>query len=361
MVTTTDRCHPRHLPTQTIIFLYLLDNDTSWMVLLSNGVGLLIEYWKVTKALNITFAGGIPRANPVNNEISRKTKEYDEIATNHLMYVVAPLVTGYALYSLNAHKHKGWYSWIISSLVGFIYAFGFVMMTPQLFINYKLKSVAHLPWKAMIYKSLNTFIDDLFGEFSSLGVLVGARHRHRPPRPPPPTLPCHPRPPHRPDHHPLPPPALFLSLILKPPPQPAFVIQMPLMHRLACLRDDLIFLLPGAATANSGRSSGKAMTSLMVAESVSSMISRSMPMPMPPVGGMPCSRAVRKSSSTPHASSSPAAFLAACASKRSLWSIGSVSSEKALASSRPTQKSSKRSVTPGLERCGLASGEISTG
>ena len=35
-------------------------------------------------------------------------------------------------------------------------------MTPQLFINYKLKSVAHLPWKAMIYKSLNTFIDDLF-------------------------------------------------------------------------------------------------------------------------------------------------------------------------------------------------------
>jgi hypothetical protein len=24
------------------------------------------------------------------------------------------------------------------------------MMTPQLFINYKLKSVAHLPWRAMV-------------------------------------------------------------------------------------------------------------------------------------------------------------------------------------------------------------------
>jgi len=60
----------------------------------------------------------------------------------------------------------------------------------------------------------------------------------------------------------------------------------------------------------SGRSNGKAITSLIDAESVSSMISRSMPMPMPPVGGMPCSNAVRKSSSTPHASSSPAAFLA---------------------------------------------------
>ena len=35
-------------------------------------------------------------------------------------------------------------------------------MTPQLFINYKLKSVSHLPWRMMTYKALNTFIDDLF-------------------------------------------------------------------------------------------------------------------------------------------------------------------------------------------------------
>ena len=107
------------------------------------------------------------------------------MATSHLMFVVMPLVTGYAAYSLVTHDHKGWYSWVISSLVGFIYAFGFVMMTPQLYINYKLKSVAHLPWRAMVYKSLNTFIDDLF----------------------------------------------------------AFVIKMPTMHRLACLRDDVIFLM----------------------------------------------------------------------------------------------------------------------
>jgi hypothetical protein len=41
------------------------------------------------------------------------------------------------------------------------------------------------PWKAMVYKSLNTFIDDLF----------------------------------------------------------AFVIKMPVMHRIACFRDDLIFFI----------------------------------------------------------------------------------------------------------------------
>ena len=41
-------------------------------------------------------------------------------------------------------------------------ATGFITMTPQLFINYKLKSVAHLPWRMLTYKALNTFIDDLF-------------------------------------------------------------------------------------------------------------------------------------------------------------------------------------------------------
>lgn len=59
------------------------------------------------------------------------------------------------------------------------------MMTPQLFINYKLKSVAHLPWRAFVYKALNTFIDDLF----------------------------------------------------------AFIIKMPTLHRLSCFRDDIIFFI----------------------------------------------------------------------------------------------------------------------
>ena len=69
--------------------------------------------------------------------------------------------------------------------MGCVYTFGFIMMTPQLFINYKLKSVAHLPWRAMVYKFLNTIIDDLF----------------------------------------------------------AFVIKMPTLHRLSVFRDDLIFLI----------------------------------------------------------------------------------------------------------------------
>lgn len=45
-----------------------------------------------------------------------------------------------------------WYSWSVHSLVNGVYAFGFLFMLPQLFVNYKLKSVAHLPFKAFMYK-----------------------------------------------------------------------------------------------------------------------------------------------------------------------------------------------------------------
>lgn len=48
---------------------------------------------------------------------------------------------------------------------------GFIMMCPQLFINYKLKSVAHLPWRQMTYKFLNTIIDDLFAFVIKMPVL----------------------------------------------------------------------------------------------------------------------------------------------------------------------------------------------
>jgi len=154
---------------QIVILLYLADNDTSFMVLVSNAMGLAIEVWKLSKAVKISLfdeKGKIDFKWEESNDYSKsKTKEYDEIATSHLLFVTMPLVTGYAMFSLVHQKHKGYYSWILNTLVGFIYMFGFVMMTPQLFINYKLQSVAHLNWRTMTYKSINTFIDDLFGKF----------------------------------------------------------------------------------------------------------------------------------------------------------------------------------------------------
>ena len=74
--------------------------------------------------------------------------------------------------------------------------------------------------------------------------------------------------------------------------------------------------------------------------------------PIPPVGGMPCSSAVMKSSSSGCASSSPAARCATCSSNFARCSIGSVSSENAVPSSTPPTMTSKCSVSAGSLRCG---------
>lgn len=42
---------------QCIIFLYLLDNETSWVVIGSSGVGLLIEIWKVLRVIDVKVHG----------------------------------------------------------------------------------------------------------------------------------------------------------------------------------------------------------------------------------------------------------------------------------------------------------------
>ena len=103
----------------------------------------------------------------------------------YLSYVMYPLVGCYTIYSIIYHEHKGYYSFILNTLVGCIYVFGFINMTPQLYINYKLKSVDHLPQNVFFYRFLNTIIDDLF----------------------------------------------------------SFIITMPTMHRISCFRDDIIFVV----------------------------------------------------------------------------------------------------------------------
>ena len=47
-------------------------------------------------------------------------------------------------------------------IIKFNHLKGFINMIPQVYINYKLKSVEHLVWKNLTYRFLNTIIDDLF-------------------------------------------------------------------------------------------------------------------------------------------------------------------------------------------------------
>jgi len=176
-----------------IIVLYVFDQDTNTVIRISTIVGLGIEIWKVTKVQDVSFDfenkvfGLIPRLklDDKKDYEDSGTKEFDRMAFRYLGMALFPLAFCYCIYSVIYNEHKGWYSFILGSMYGFLLTFGFIMMTPQLFINYKLKSVAHLPWRMMTYKALNTFIDDIF----------------------------------------------------------AFVIKMPTMYRIGCFRDDIVFFI----------------------------------------------------------------------------------------------------------------------
>merc|ERR1719295_1286423 len=116
---------------------------------------------------------------------TEETEGLDQKATRWMIMVMVPIILGYGVYSFFYNKHKSILSFIINVSASCVYGLGFIHLTPQLFINYELKSVDSLPWKVLIYKFFNTFVDDLF----------------------------------------------------------SFVIDMPLMHRLACFRDDIVFFI----------------------------------------------------------------------------------------------------------------------
>ena len=136
---------------QGIIFLYLLDNSdgTSWMILVGQGMGILLEAWKITKTVDVRIRPAAPESwlpykitfedKHKLSETEKKTKEYDEIAFRYLYMIAVPLLLAYAVYSVLYESHKSWYSFIITTLVGSVYAYGFLMMVPSLYINYRLK------------------------------------------------------------------------------------------------------------------------------------------------------------------------------------------------------------------------------
>ena len=184
-----------------IIFLYLYDAGTSSIILFSIFKDILYNIWKVCRVLKSKvvyvpcngvlgnlgmcipqFSIGVQ--NQHMSEDEKRTSAYDAYATTHVTMCLAPAIVGLAIYSLQNFTYKSWWSWLISCLADSVYFFGFISMTPQLYINYKLKSVAHLPIRAFMYKIFNTFIDDIF----------------------------------------------------------AFLVTMPLKHRIMTLRDDVIFI-----------------------------------------------------------------------------------------------------------------------
>ncbi|XP_031154577.1 cleft lip and palate transmembrane protein 1-like protein isoform X1 [Sander lucioperca] len=150
-----------------LIFLHLLE-ETSLLVLLPVGLGACVEVWKVFKVFKIPLQWKSSKLH-VNktDEEERKTVEYDTQASRYLSYLVYPLCISGAIFSLAYLRQKSYYSWLVNSLVTGVYAFGFLSMAPQLFINHKLKSVSHLQGTVLMYRGVNTLISDLCS-FASL-------------------------------------------------------------------------------------------------------------------------------------------------------------------------------------------------
>ena len=213
---------------QVVVFLYVLEQKASTLVIAPMAVSLALEMWKVLRALRgMRFSwsglkvaeedaeedessGGSkegegdeqeeeetvtdkktdaiikkPKKAKIDHDTLVKLDESDAKAGWWLNALLYPIAAAYSIYTLVYGYHRGWYAWWIGSLYRVVFVMGFVALTPQLFMNAKLKSVASMPWEAMIYKFFNTFVDDLF----------------------------------------------------------AFLIPMPTLHRLACLRDDIIFFI----------------------------------------------------------------------------------------------------------------------
>ncbi|KAI3380480.1 hypothetical protein SNEBB_008898 [Seison nebaliae] len=175
---------------QTIILLHLIDSLSSYLVIIPLFVGIVVEIWKLMKAMKISFklSSKFPFFYMKLGEKSNAenaSENFDSEMINKLFYLIIPLCIGSAVYSLLYYPQKSWYSWTVTSLVHMVYYFGFLFMLPQVFLNYKLKSVAHLPIRVFLYKGFNTIIDDVY----------------------------------------------------------ATILSMPTSHRLACFRDDIVFVI----------------------------------------------------------------------------------------------------------------------
>jgi hypothetical protein len=180
-----------------ITLIYILLQGANFIVKIELFISFVIEIWKLKKIFKISFTlNNFPYIIKLEYKQTfeqEEAKDYESEAVSmmvkYLLFPIGVIYLGYRIYYYSDNIVKNNWKSIVIFIIEYIYfllnVFGFILLTPQIYLNYKLQSVEHLPMKAMTYKFLNTIIDDLY----------------------------------------------------------AFAVKTPTMYRIFCFRDDVIFVI----------------------------------------------------------------------------------------------------------------------
>lgn len=137
---------------QILLLLYLWDESANIIVLVTSLVSIVIDAWKVQRAMKLSWwmvGGVVPVPTFVSKVHREKADDFDSQAMRWLALLLSPGIIGYGVYTAVYDCHRGWYSLFLAWTASCVYSLGFVLMTPQVFINYKHKTVAFLPWRSL--------------------------------------------------------------------------------------------------------------------------------------------------------------------------------------------------------------------
>ena len=147
------------LVSNAVITAFLAREGSSLLVLLPQVANTVLIVWKIALASGIVWRRRFiivpwPTYNAAlhASAVHGASAAYDNEAVAYLSYIFAPLIAGFSFYSLLYLRFTSWFDFALNTAVSAVYTFGFVLMCPQLWINYKLKSVAAMPWRVLGYR-----------------------------------------------------------------------------------------------------------------------------------------------------------------------------------------------------------------
>jgi len=116
-----------NLVVDLIFILYFLDHseETNFTIFISAIFAPVPSLWKIYKVSTFKKKEKFPYFTYDHSlHTDHETSEYDRIATNFMLKSLVPCYIVYIIYSIIYEKHVGWYRFVLSSVVGFIYMFG---------------------------------------------------------------------------------------------------------------------------------------------------------------------------------------------------------------------------------------------